>query len=183
MPFSADALTGLADRRHLDHVLGEQVALANRDRRPLALALLDLRNFKRVNDTIGYPAADKALRSFANRIRQVARPTDVACRVGGVEFAVVLPHATLEDATQFSERLDKRLVSAPIAALGDTTVTYGIVELEEGEGRDSFLERADRALYEAKKGPPPADALGVREPRRPKPSSGGAPVRKLLDET
>lgn len=179
---SRDELTGLANHRHLHRVLGEEVDVATRTGRPLALILVDLDDFRHVNAQLGHLAGDSALRSFADRMRQVARPRDVTCRFGGEEFAVLLPESTLDEARQFSARLDERLVSDPISALR-TTASYGIVELEDGEDKERFLVRADLALYEAKKGPPPPGALGVREPRRPKPSSGGAPVRKLLGET
>lgn len=177
-----DPLTGLKNRRHFDDVLRGEVTRAHRDGRRLALVLLDLDKFKRVNDEIGHEKGDGVLRKFADRMRELARATDVTCRLGGEEFAVVLPESSFEDAMQFSARLNDRLVAEPILALWDVTVSSGIVELADGEDAGAFLMRADRALYESKEGPPPFGSSGVREPRRPKPSGGSFAIRKLLSD-
>jgi len=177
-----DSLTGLMNRRHFDGVLRVEVARAHHDGRRLALVLLDLDKFKRVNDRVGHEQADVALRSFAERLGAAAGANDVTSRIGGDEFAVLLPASSLEEATQLSVRLSNRLVAEPIPALRHVTVSYGIVELADGEQADELLFRADRALYESKGGspPPPADPSGVREPRRPRPSGGSAGVAKRL---
>ena len=181
MALSVDPLTGLANHSHIHRVLCENVAAATRNGSPLALVVIDLDSFKQVNDQFGHVVGDAALRSLADRMRQVAGPTDVAGRIGGEEFAVLLPESTFDEATQFSVRLDQSLAREPISRL-NTTASYGIVELEAGEDAIAFFERASRALYDGRRGSPP-DSLGVREPRRPKPSAGGAAVRKPLDET
>jgi len=180
-PSTLDSLTGLKNRRHFDGVLHVEVARAHRDGRRLSLVLLDLDKFKRVNEEAGHERGDLALRSFAQRVGEAARATDVTCRIGGDEFAVVLPASSFDDATQLSVRVNDRLVAEPIPALRHVTVSYGIVELADGEDAEGLLMRADRALYESKEGPPPSDPSGVREPRRPKPPRGSAGVKALSD--
>jgi len=101
----------------------------------------------------------------------------VLCRVGGDEFAVVLPESTLEGAKQFSDRLSGQIAGKLIEGVGGVTVSSGIVELAGREDSKAFLWRAGDALFKGKRGEsPPDDASGVREPRHPKPSSGGESV-------
>lgn len=175
-----DSLTGLKNRRHFEDVLRGEVAQAHRDGRRLALVLLDLDKFKRVNNEVGHEKADGALRSFAQRVGEAAGTTDLACRIGGDEFGVVCPESSFEDAAEFVVRLNHRLVAEPIPVLRQVTVSSGVVELNDGEDADGFLMRADQALYESKDGPPPSGPSRVRQPRRPKPSGDSAAVRRPL---
>jgi GGDEF domain-containing protein len=103
-----DALTSLHNRRYFHETLGREVARAHRYDRRLALILLDLDDFKVVNDRIGHLAGDAVLAEVAERVREVVRSADIACRVGGDEFAVILPESTLEDADQLYARLRGR---------------------------------------------------------------------------
>jgi diguanylate cyclase (GGDEF)-like protein len=180
----SDDLTGLRNRREFNDVLRAEVARAHREGRRLSLVLLDLDKFKRVNDTLGHPKGDTVLIKFADRMREVTRAADVACRTGGEEFAVVLPGSSLDDATQFAALLDSRIAAQPILEAWDVTVSSGVVELSDGEDADRLLARADLALYEKKRGqPPPPGTSGVREPRRPKPSGESPGTWVQLDET
>jgi diguanylate cyclase (GGDEF)-like protein len=174
----SDRLTGLKNRRHLHVTLDREVARAHRERRRLSLVLLDIDNFKRINDEAGHPTGDNALKLLAERLVAVARPSDSAYRLGGDEFAVILPESSLRDANQFSLQLNNELAGHPIPAL--RTLSYGTAELAPGEDSISFLRRADLRLWEGKQRPP--ESLGVREPRRPSPSGGSAPVGKPVGD-
>src|SRR2546430_12724859 len=100
-----DSLTGLHNRRYCNEVLARECNRAHRYGRRLALIVLDLDDFKAVNDRIGHLAGDAALAEAAGRLRQVVRSADIACRVGGDEFAIVLPESGLSDAEQLFRRI------------------------------------------------------------------------------
>jgi diguanylate cyclase (GGDEF)-like protein len=145
-----DALTSLHNRRYFHETLGREVARAHRYDRRLALILLDLDDFKVVNDRIGHLAGDAVLAEVAERVREVVRSADIACRVGGDEFAVILPESTLEDADQLYARLRGAIAARPAAEAGSLSVSAGIAELKRAEDPTSFFTRADGALYRAK---------------------------------
>jgi diguanylate cyclase (GGDEF)-like protein len=145
-----DALTSLHNRRYFHETLGREVARAHRYDRRLALILLDLDDFKVVNDRIGHLAGDAVLAEIAERVREVVRSADIACRVGGDEFAVILPESTLEDADQLYARLRGAIAARPTAQAESLSVSAGIAELTRAEDPTSFFTRADGALYRAK---------------------------------
>jgi diguanylate cyclase (GGDEF)-like protein len=145
-----DALTGLHNRRYFHETLAREVARARRYRRTLALVLLDVDDFKSVNDRIGHLAGDEVLAEIGERMRSVVRSTDIACRVGGEEFAVLLPESSLEDAEQLYERLAGAVADGPIGDAGELSLSGGITELQPDDSRTSFFQRADDALYRAK---------------------------------
>ncbi|MEM5494193.1 PleD family two-component system response regulator [Hoeflea sp. AS16] len=151
-----DALTGLNNRRYLDTHLATLVDRSNRRGRPLSVLITDIDFFKSINDTHGHEGGDDVLREFAKRVRGAVRGADLACRYGGEEFVVVMPDTTFEIAAQVAERLRDAVAGAPfrIAASGvaaPVTTSVGIATLEaDGEGADSLLRRADKALYQAK---------------------------------
>jgi diguanylate cyclase (GGDEF)-like protein len=145
-----DALTGLHNRRYFHETLAREVARARRYRRTLALVLLDLDDFKSVNDRIGHLAGDEVLAEIGARMRSVVRSADIACRIGGEEFAVLLPESSLGDAEQLYERLAGAVANGPIADAGELSLSGGITELQPDDTRTSFFQRADNALYRAK---------------------------------
>ena len=145
-----DALTGLHNRRYFHETLAREVARAKRYRRTLALVLLDLDDFKSVNDRIGHLAGDEVLAEIGQRMRSVVRSADIACRIGGEEFAVLLPESSLEDAEQLYERLAAAVADGPIGDAGELSLSGGITELQPDDTRTSFFQRADDALYRAK---------------------------------
>jgi diguanylate cyclase (GGDEF)-like protein len=145
-----DALTGLHNRRYFHETLAREVARARRYRRTLALILLDLDDFKSVNDRIGHLGGDEVLAEIGERMRSVVRSADVACRIGGEEFAVLLPESSLEDAEQLYERLAVAVANGPIGDAGRLSLSGGITELRSDDDRTSVFERADDALYRAK---------------------------------
>ena len=108
-----DALTGLHNRRYFHETLAREVARAQRYSRSLALVVFDLDDFKAINDRIGHLAGDGVLAEAADRVRDVVRSADVACRVGGDEFAVILPESSLKDADQLYKRLEQAISIRP----------------------------------------------------------------------
>ncbi|HVM17924.1 MAG TPA: sensor domain-containing diguanylate cyclase [Gaiellaceae bacterium] len=145
-----DALTGLHNRRYFHETLAREVARAQRYDRQLALIVFDLDDFKAVNDRIGHLAGDAVLAEAAERIRSVVRSADVACRVGGDEFAVILPESTLVDADQLYRRVQHAVSAQPIGQIGHLQLSAGIAELRAHDDTRSFFQRADDALYRAK---------------------------------
>jgi diguanylate cyclase (GGDEF)-like protein len=145
-----DALTTLHNRRSFDTLLGREVSRARRYDRRLSLILLDLDEFKRINDRIGHLGGDEVLAEVAARIRGLVRSTDVAARVGGDEFAVVLPESGREEAELLAGRILKAVSGDAVAAAGRLAISAGVAELQPGDGARELFERADAALYRAK---------------------------------
>jgi diguanylate cyclase (GGDEF)-like protein len=145
-----DALTGLHNRRYFHETLAREVARAQRYGRALALIVFDLDDFKAINDRIGHLAGDAVLSEAAERVRAVVRSADIACRVGGDEFAVILPESSTGDADQLYHRLRGAVASQPVGQAGRLSLSAGIAELREDDGPTRFFERADEALYRAK---------------------------------
>jgi diguanylate cyclase (GGDEF)-like protein len=145
-----DALTGLHNRRYFHETLAREVARAQRYNRNLALVVFDLDDFKAINDRIGHLAGDAVLAEAADRVREVVRSADVACRVGGDEFAVILPESTLGDADQLYRRLERAVSARPVAQVGRLHLSAGVTELRAEDNATTLFERADEALYRAK---------------------------------
>ena len=145
-----DALTGLHNRRYFHETLVREVARAQRYSRSLALVIFDLDDFKAINDRIGHLAGDGVLAEAADRIRDVVRSADVACRVGGDEFAVILPESSVHDADQLYKRLEHAISIRPVGQAGRLHLSAGVTELRPDDDAISFFERADEALYRAK---------------------------------
>jgi len=145
-----DALTGLHNRRYFHETLAREVARAQRYDRKLALLVFDLDDFKAVNDRIGHLAGDSVLADAAERVRDVVRSADIACRVGGDEFAVILPESTLADADQLYRRIQAAVSVRPLALIGKLHLSAGVAELRSEDDGTSLFERTDEALYRAK---------------------------------
>jgi diguanylate cyclase (GGDEF)-like protein len=145
-----DALTSLHNRRYFHETLAREVSRAHRYNRDLALIIFDLDDFKAINDRIGHLAGDSVLAEAAERIRDVVRSADIACRVGGDEFAVILPESKLSDADQLYARLRTALSSRPVGQAGPLTMSAGVAGLEPDDDAIAFFQRADHALYGAK---------------------------------
>ncbi len=145
-----DALTGLHNRRFFHETLAREVARAQRYDRTLALVVFDLDDFKAINDRIGHLAGDAVLAEAAERVREVVRSADIACRVGGDEFAVILPESTVVDADQLYRRIQDAVASRPIANVGTLLLSAGVTQLRRDDDARSFFQRADDALYKAK---------------------------------
>ena len=147
-----DALTGLHNRRFFYETLSREIARSQRYKRRLALLALDLDGFKAINDRIGHLAGDAVLAELGERMREVVRSADVACRIGGEEFAVILPESTMEDAEGLYDRLQRAVTSRPLGQAGTLSLSGGVAEVREGDEPSALFERADRALYRAKQG-------------------------------
>jgi diguanylate cyclase (GGDEF)-like protein len=145
-----DALTGLHNRRYFHETLAREVARAQRYSRLLALIVFDLDDFKAINDRIGHLSGDAVLAEIAERVRDVVRTADIACRVGGDEFAVILPESSTADADQLYHRLRGAVSSRPVGQAGRLFLSAGIADLLPDDDPTSFFERADEALYRAK---------------------------------
>jgi diguanylate cyclase (GGDEF)-like protein len=145
-----DALTGLHNRRYFHETLARECARAHRYERKLALIVFDLDDFKAINDRIGHLAGDTVLAEAAERVRDVVRTADVACRVGGDEFAVILPESSLEDADQLYRRIQNAISSRPLGQGGKLFLSAGVAELRAEDDPVAFFQRADDALYRAK---------------------------------
>jgi diguanylate cyclase (GGDEF)-like protein len=151
-----DALTNVANRRHLQEVLEEEWTRARRTRRPIALILLDLDHFKLLNDTRGHREGDRCLQAVARFLAgAVHRPGDLVARYGGEELAILLPDTDLDGVLELAEHLRQGLEALalphPSAPLGHLTASLGVASLvPSGQRMEELIELADRALYQAK---------------------------------
>lgn len=143
-----DPLTGLRNRRGMDDALAVWQAAQH----PFAAVALDIDHFKRVNDTHGHAVGDQVLQRLAGLMRENARSGDVLCRVGGEEFLILLPDASLEVAEQVAQRLRLLLAQTDIAPVGHITLSLGVAHWpQHGSEIAEVLQVADAALYEAKR--------------------------------
>ena len=145
-----DALTGLHNRRYFHETLAREVARAHRYSRGLALVLVDIDDFKGVNDRIGHLAGDGALAETAGRVREAVRESDIPCRIGGDELGLILPESRLADAQRLGERIEQAVVARPAARAGHIRVSAGFAELQPNDDSTSLFERADQSLYAEK---------------------------------
>ena len=147
-----DELTGLVNRRRFMTALAAEIGRGSRVGQP-SLILADLDDFKLVNDRFGHPVGDDLLQAFAAAMLECLRDVDVPARLGGEEFAVLVPETSLAGALAVAERL-RTLVGAPLLFRHgeeiSATASFGVAELLPGEGADALLRRADAALYRAK---------------------------------
>jgi diguanylate cyclase (GGDEF)-like protein len=149
-----DELTGLANRRSFLARLDAEVVRSRRSGSPLGIVLADLDDFKRVNDTYGHAAGDTALRSFAAIVHSSSRDVDLPVRLGGEEFAVLLPDTDLDGAAQLAERIRESLEVASIDYQGASislTASFGVSCFPSTASAEDLLADADRRLYDAKR--------------------------------
>ena len=149
-----DDLTGLVNRRRFIDALQSEIERARRFGSHLTVVLADLDDFKRVNDEFGHHAGDDVLRSFADLVRSHVRDVDVPGRIGGEEFAILLPETGRVDAVSVAERMRHSLSVVPIPVAENRTVSvtssFGVAELGPGQSGDDLMREADAALYRAK---------------------------------
>jgi diguanylate cyclase (GGDEF)-like protein len=151
---TTDDLTGLVNRRRFLEALDGEIVRAEALGTPVSIVLVDLDHFKLVNDRFGHQAGDDVLRQFASRALAHLRDVDVAGRLGGEEFAVVVPETNAAGAAAAAERLRQSLAALPLPAGAESalvTASFGVAERVPGEGGSDLLRRADAALYQAKR--------------------------------
>ncbi|MDI5921177.1 diguanylate cyclase [Halomonas sp. LR5S13] len=154
-----DPLTGLGNRRYLQDQAAMEIGRAKRSGEPLSLIAIDLDHFKRINDTYGHDGGDLVLQAFARQARKLLREGDVLCRMGGEEFAVLLPNTPKAQAMQVAERLRTALEASPVVVGHDVTVDSGLsytaslgvtLVMAEEASLKPAIKRADQGLYAAK---------------------------------
>ncbi len=152
-----DALTGLHNRRYMERHLDKLAERAKQTGQPLSVLLADIDHFKSINDSFGHDAGDNVLREFAARFRRNIRGIDLACRLGGEEFVIVMPDTGIEMACQVGERVRACIAADPFRANAETclrvTASVGIATFgEQDDSPEGLMKRADSALYAAKRG-------------------------------
>ncbi len=149
-----DQLTGTLNRRGLDDAFAIEIARAQRGETTLSVAMLDIDNFKNLNDTYGHEAGDMALKHLANVVKDTVRPTDIVARFGGEEFVILLPETDIEEAVSVISRLQRDLTKKFFLQNNERlllTFSAGIAKFKLEEDQASVLHRADQAMYLAKK--------------------------------
>jgi diguanylate cyclase (GGDEF)-like protein len=146
-----DSLTGVGNHRRFEQDLTTEIKRFERTGEPLSALMADLDHFKRINDSLGHDAGDRVLAAFGELLRLQLRATEIATRIGGEEFAVLLPHTALDEAKATAERLraataELRIQGLPLAV----TASFGVAAMAMGEDRVAFIRRLDQALYQAK---------------------------------
>ena len=145
-----DELTGLYNRHVLENISEKEFTRADRYQIPLSVTLLDLDDFKQVNDVYGHPIGDDVLRLTAKIIKSNVRASDYALRIGGEEMLIFLPNTDVEEAKSVAEKLRLKLESASHPKVGQVTASFGLVERHYGEDYLELYKRVDDALYQAK---------------------------------
>ncbi|MGV8934532.1 MAG: diguanylate cyclase [Gallionellaceae bacterium] len=147
---TTDSLTGLLNRRAFEHSLGQALAIVKRRSSPLSVLIIDVDHFKLINDNHGHATGDHVLRTIATLLTDSARNIDVVGRIGGEEFAVILPDTDKANALEVAERMRVNVANADWSYT-PLTISLGIATLLHGENASSLLVRADKAMYSAKK--------------------------------
>lgn len=149
-----DHLTGIYNRRGLDNVFKREISRAQRSQVPFCFILLDIDNFKQLNDTYGHQAGDDALVFLVNAIKESTRSEDIISRYGGEEFALLLPNTMLEEAISISSRILRNLTKKFFLHRNNRlliTFSAGVAQYQLEESQESIIKRADEAMYTAKK--------------------------------
>ena len=150
---SQDQLTGALNRRGLDEAMQREISRAARRKMPLSVAVLDLDNFKRLNDTYGHQAGDDALIHLTRVVKKTLRPTDIVARFGGEEFIVLYSDTALEPAVEITRRLQRELTKRYFLHNNERlliTFSAGVAQFKPGETQEQVFARADKAMYQAK---------------------------------
>ncbi len=148
-----DALTQIANRRAFDDALSKNIKSFENNQRPFSLLIFDVDFFKKFNDTHGHQAGDEVLRSVGKTLTQTVKTTDIPCRYGGEEFALVLPNTRIDSARIAAERVRKAIEAMQIDFEGkalQVTASIGVAEMTTGEDAASIIRRSDDSVYAAK---------------------------------
>lgn len=147
---ATDALTGLFNRLKLGSLLDAEIARSQRYATPLAVIMLDIDHFKRINDTRGHQVGDDVLRELAQRLVSSLRTCDAVARWGGEEFLIMLPNSPLQAGRECADKLRAAIADYPFAAMPRVTASFGVADLQKGDQRETLINRADQSLYRAK---------------------------------
>ncbi|MCP1445542.1 diguanylate cyclase (GGDEF)-like protein [Pseudomonas sp. GGS8] len=145
-----DHLTGVYNRRYFEELMERLLIEANVQYRPLSLIMFDVDHFKHINDRWGHQCGDNVLKSLCTRIRSATRKTDLLCRTGGEEFALICPDSELNDTRLLAEKLRALINTLPFDDIGQATCSFGVATWIPSESFDAFIRRADTAMYSAK---------------------------------
>ncbi len=147
---TTDELTGAYNRRAFNEHLSANIGRAKRYNELLSIFLLDIDNFKNINDSYGHDVGDLALKALARIVKESIRQDDIVARWGGEEFTILLPETGKDAALQLAERLREKISGHDFPKVGHITVSIGLAELQVDDNSDSLVKRADLALYQAK---------------------------------
>jgi len=145
-----DPLTNIYNRRKFSELLDQEIERVERYNRSLAVILLDIDHFKRINDTFGHDAGDSVLKKISRLIRENIRSVDTLARYGGEEFVIILPETTLKKAMTVAERIRRVIERKSFDTVGHITISAGVSIFEESDNKQSIVKKADRGLYIAK---------------------------------
>lgn len=151
---TTDPLSGLVNRRHLAKTWMPIQAAMVRHHVPVSVAICDIDHFKSINDRFGHDAGDKVIRRVGRLLKDSLRTKDCACRWGGEEFLLLMPHSNLREAEAGADRIRRRIAEEQIALESGpitATATFGVVQIRPGESLEAAVARADQALYAGKK--------------------------------
>jgi diguanylate cyclase (GGDEF)-like protein len=170
-----DSLTGLLNRRIMVDLVETELKLVERHGHPMTVALVDLDHFKSINDRFGHQAGDAVLVGFANLAQTQLRQVDKVARWGGEEFLIMLPQVSATEALTAVERLRLSMGSLTFAGHPGVCATFsaGLAQARQGESLEHLIERADQALYEAKRHGRNRSTVNVLEPDAPPPTAAG----------
>lgn len=147
---NTDTLTGAFTRVKFDEEIKKHISISQQTGRRLSIAIFDIDNFKRINDTYGHLEGDNILSGIANIVNENMRPRDILTRWGGEEFVIVFPCTGLASAIRISERLRLNISNTEFSIGECVTCSFGVTEYKKGDTPISLLRRADKLLYEAK---------------------------------
>ncbi len=150
---TCDGLTGAYNKRYFSEVLDRSIEGCRRRQRTMALILMDIDHFKRINDTYGHLAGDEVLQELSSRIKSVTREDEVFARFGGEEFALLVCDGDVNEAAELAERCHALVGNAPFntsAGPLDVTISIGVAEYDLVSQQSALLEKADNKLYQAK---------------------------------
>ncbi|RXJ67342.1 hypothetical protein CRV08_10465 [Halarcobacter ebronensis] len=145
-----DSLLGIYNRRKFTEILNYQFTIWNRFKNEFSIIFIDLDDFKVVNDLYGHSVGDRVLMEFSSVVSKAIRDVDSVCRWGGEEFVVICPYTDLNGAKNLAEKIRKEIEENEFDIIGEKTASFGVTTIKSGDTIESFIDRADNALYKAK---------------------------------
>ena len=145
-----DVLTEVWNRAHIEDLANQEIERFRRYGIPVSIIMIDIDHFKSVNDRFGHGIGDQVLRKFCVKVKESIRVSDVLGRWGGEEFLLLLPNCNLDSAIELAERIRANVQKERFVGVGELTASFGVADFDTREGWDSWLNRADVALYRAK---------------------------------